>query len=206
MKLLELFSGTHSVGKVFNDYEIISVDLDSKFNPTHNIDILEWNYKQYPVNHFDYIHASPPCILYSQNQISFYNRRKRHNITGEMVDWNKKIHEECMIQSDKLVIRTLEIIDYFKPKYWTIENPHHNNWCNIKFRPFMKDLKYEIVDYCMYDYPVKKPTLFFNNFGLKLNKCDKNHKHLHWSKFSGNIYDRYVIPSKLIKEIKSFLH
>jgi hypothetical protein len=44
MKLLELFSGTHSVGKVCKElgYEVISVDIDGRADI--NIDILEWDY------------------------------------------------------------------------------------------------------------------------------------------------------------------
>ena len=205
MNVLELFSGTHSIAKVFesNGWNIISVDLDNKFNPTHNIDILEFDYKQYPQDYFTYIHSSPPCILYSQNQLSFYGRNKRHNITGEMVIWDRKQHEECIKLSDMLVEKTLEIIDYFKPKYFTIENPHHNNWCNIKYRPCMLEIPYTIVDYCMYDYVVKKPTLIYNNFNLVLKTCDKSHTHMKWKEFSSknNIYGRYVIPKKLCEEI-----
>ena len=135
MNILELFSGTHSIGKVFAGENIISVDLDSKFNPTHLVDILTFDYKQYPADYFNYIHASPPCILYSQSQLSWYNRNKRHNITGEMVLWTKELHQECITESDKLVLKVLEILEYFKPKYWTIENPYHHNWCCIHKRP-----------------------------------------------------------------------
>ena len=31
----------------------------------------------------------------------------------------------------------------------------------------MLEIPYTIVDYCMYDYVVKKPTLIYNNFNLK---------------------------------------
>jgi hypothetical protein len=203
MNILELFSGTHSIGKVFAGENIISVDLDPKFNPTHLVDILTFDYKQYPADYFNYIHASPPCILYSQTQVSWYNRNKRHNITGEMVLWNRELHEECIYESDKLVLKVLEILEYFKPKYWTIENPYHHNWCSIHKRTFMKDKPYTLVNYCMYEYPIKKPTIIFNNFGLKLNVCDKSHKHMSFRNFSGNIYERYVIPNKLCLEIKN---
>tara|TARA_A100000171_G_C2099788_1_gene129022 strand:+ start:32 stop:661 length:630 start_codon:yes stop_codon:yes gene_type:complete len=202
MKILELFSGTHSIGKEFEECEVISVDNDNKFKPTHLCDILEFDYKKYSNNYFDYIHASPPCIMYSQTQISMYNRKKRHNVTGEMIIWNKQIHEELMKISDKLVLKTLEIIEYFKPKYWTIENPFHNNWNNIRKRDFMKNFDYTIVNYCMYNYPVAKPTIIFNNFNLDLKRCDKKHKHSNWDNFSRNIYERYKIPSDLVKEIK----
>jgi len=202
MKVLELFSGTQSIGKEFKEYEVISVDNDNKFKPTHLCDILEFDYKQYPNNYFDYIHASPPCIMYSQNQITFYNRRKRHNVTGEMIIWNKEIHKELMEISDKLVLKTLEIIEYFKPKYWTIENPFHYNWNNMKNRDFMKNFNYTIVNYCMYNYPIAKPTIIFNNFNLDLKRCEKKHKHLKWDDFSHNVYERYKIPSDLVKDIK----
>ena len=48
MKLLELFSGTKSVGKVAEQlgYDVTSLDLK---NADINTDILEWDYKQYPI-------------------------------------------------------------------------------------------------------------------------------------------------------------
>ena len=64
MKLLELFSGTGSVGKVARDkgHSVISLDLK---DADINSDILEWNYKDYEVGYFDFIWASPPCTEYS---------------------------------------------------------------------------------------------------------------------------------------------
>lgn len=61
MRLLELFCGTKSVGKKFEEigYEVISLDYNPKFNATHTEDFLTWNYKQYPSDHFDIIWASP---------------------------------------------------------------------------------------------------------------------------------------------------
>ena len=67
----------------------------------------------------------------------------------------------------------------------------------------MAGIPYARVDYCMYGYHVKKTTIFFNNFGLDLARCDKNHIHTHWDKMSRNKYDRYVIPPNLISAIKT---
>ena len=206
MNILDLFSGTHSVGKEFGDEDVTSVDIDPKFAPTHLVDIMLFDYRQYPKGHFTYIHASPPCILYSQNQVTFYGRKKRHNVTKEFVVWDKEQHTECITESDKLVLKVLEILDYFAPRFWTIENPFHGQWCCIHKRPFMADRAYTLVDYCMYDYAVKKPTVFFNNFDLRLHRCDKKHTHQAWNKFSRNKYDRYVIPSQLVHEIKRQIH
>ena len=64
MKFLEVSSGTGSVGKVAKDFgfEVASLDLKGALI---NTDILDWNYTDYPVGYFDFIHESPPCIEYS---------------------------------------------------------------------------------------------------------------------------------------------
>jgi site-specific DNA-cytosine methylase len=201
MKILELFSGTGSIGKAYPDDEVISIDNNDRFNPTHLISIFDFDYKQY--DYFDYIHASPPCNEYSINQASWYGRRRRVN--GVLVLFNEDLHKIELDKSDKLVLKALEIIEYFKPKYWTIENPY-SNWRNsLKNRDIMKNIKYTIVDYCMYDYPLKKPTIFFNNFDLELKRCDKTHKHMHWTNFKGgggNPFERYIVPSSLCNHIR----
>ena len=64
MKLLEMFSGTGSVGTIAKDmgWDVVSLDLKGA---DINCDILQWKYKKNPVKYFDMIHASPPCIEYS---------------------------------------------------------------------------------------------------------------------------------------------
>ena len=94
MKLLELFSGTGSVGKVAKEFGFDVVSLDLK-NADINCNILEWDYKQYPVGYFGFIHASPPCTEYS--------RAKTVGI--------RKIDE-----ANAIVQKTLEIIDYLQAK------------------------------------------------------------------------------------------
>ena len=64
MKLLELFSGTRSVGTVAKSFGWTVVSLDLK-NADINCNIMDWDYKQYPVGYFDFIWASPPCTEYS---------------------------------------------------------------------------------------------------------------------------------------------
>ena len=61
MKLLELFSGTGSVGSVAKNMGWTVVSLDLK-GADINCDILQWKYKKYPVKYFDFVWASPPVL------------------------------------------------------------------------------------------------------------------------------------------------
>ena len=66
MRLLELFSGTGSVGMPWreNGHEVISVDTDPRFNPEICNDILLIDYTTLPIP--DVIWASPDCSQYSR--------------------------------------------------------------------------------------------------------------------------------------------
>ena len=178
MNLLELFSGTHSVGKVANElgYNVISVDMcdyKGKHPPTHKCDIMEFDYKKYPKDFFTIIHGSPPCVFYSSLQSTWIGREKRDIKTKEKYVFTREIYEEKLKLSDTWVKKTLEIIDYFKPKLWFIENPKSGK---LKNREFMKDIPYYDVDYCMYsDWGYKKSTRFWTNKKDFIPKiCDKN--------------------------------
>ena len=198
MKLLELFSGTGSVGTVAKKlhWEVVSLDLK---NADINVDILEWDYKRYPTGYFDFIHASPPCTEYSIAKQ-----------TGV-----RKIDE-----ANKIVLRTLEIIDYFKPSVWFIENPQSGL---LKKQDFMKDLDYFDVDYCKYGFNYRKRTRLWTNLKnwkpkpLCQKDCGKvvNNRHIETAqrapsnskdKWPENYTlfkqsDLYRIPEALVEEI-----
>ena len=79
VRVLELFKGTGSITNYLKetnpDYEVISLDILDKYNPTITSDILTWDYKIYDKNHFDIIWASPECKIFSELQ-HFYIGRK----------------------------------------------------------------------------------------------------------------------------------
>lgn len=198
MNCLELFSGTHSVGKVLTKLEHNVISLDLK-NATINCNILDWDYTIYKPGHFDYIHASPPCDTFSNLRRSWIGRKlKAHGdtiITKEILDEDE--------QKIGLVIlnKTLEIIKYFNPKYFTIENPQTGN-----MKKYINDIFYTDVDYCKYGFSYKKRTRIWNNFnfeGLKCNKdCNFINKNKHLTcigeKDSYTLNEKYRIPEQLI--------
>ena len=79
MKLLELFSGTKSVGKIVEQigYDVISLDLN---NADINCNMLDWDYTTFPVGYVDVTWASPPCDTFS---------RLKNAILGETDTQNK---------------------------------------------------------------------------------------------------------------------
>ena len=68
-RLLELFSGTGSVGRAFAElgWEVISLDLDPGAEPTICADVCSWEpVPMFAPGYFDMIWASPPCAEYSR--------------------------------------------------------------------------------------------------------------------------------------------
>ena len=201
MRLLELFSGTGSVKKaVGNQFtEIVSIDLLQKFNPTICCNILDWDYQQYPPHYFHSIWASPPCTEYS---ILKHNTKMETNLD----------------LADSIVLRTLDIIEYFQPHQWFIENPQTGL---LKTRPFMSSLPHYDVDYCSYsDWGYKKRTRIWTNKDFTPKLCGKEgicpnmvgrfHKasfggqgrpkdHIYLSVASGE--NAYRIPEALIQDL-----
>jgi hypothetical protein len=168
MRLLELFSGTGSVGTPFREHgwEVIAVDMDDRFGCEIQTDILTWDYTQCPTP--DVVWSSPPCILYSC-------ARTR----GAAPD---------LAQADLLVAKTLEIIAYFTTlnpnlKYF-IENPLGK----LKDRPLMEGLPYDVLDYCMYNVPggYRKRTCLWHNTSFVprplccLSCTAPKHGNAHW--------------------------
>ena len=155
MKVLELFSGTCSVGKVAKQLDWDSVSVDMILPADHQCDIMNFDYKQYQKNEFDIVWASPPCTAYSNLQGCWLGRKKKGGIfTQEKMDSD-------MNDADMIVKKTLEIIEYFDCEYWFMENPQTGK---LKSREFMKDIPFYDVSYCMYsDWGYEKKTRIWTN-------------------------------------------
>jgi hypothetical protein len=195
---LDLFCGTKSFSKVAEryGYETTTLDILPKFLPTHCCNILDWNYKQYPEGYFDVIWASPNCKDYSS--LNFLS---------------KKVKD--LTESNNLIKKTLEIIEYFNPQYWYLENPQTGS---LKDQKFMQFLPYNDVDYCKYGFEYRKRTRVWNNnekwngkvLCKKDNFCNgkkENGKHVNfrWITRGAGVSTRWeqriMIPPKLIENV-----
>ena len=138
-RLLELFSGTGSIGRAFEaeGWEVVSVDLDPKFRPTVCCDVMQLDERS--LGSFDMVWASPVCTEYSRA----LSRRPRDLVAG-----------------DRLVLRALEIIGNLRPRFWAMENPQTGL---LKTRAFMQGLPYSDVCYCKYGFKYKKATRIWHN-------------------------------------------
>ena len=146
MRALVLFCGTGSVDRALEraGFEVVSVDLEPKFNPTHVADILTWDYQQqYQKGYFQFVWASPCCTHFSRARTTAKTPRD--------------LEGACA-----LVARTLEIIAYFGCPPYAFENPQTGL---LKEQPVVQGIPYDDITYCRYGYHYRKATRIWHNLG-----------------------------------------
>lgn len=208
MQLLELFAGSRSIGKAAEaaGYDVVSTDLTAYEGIDIVVDILELDYKSLDIKP-TVIWASPPCTSFSIAACSSHWRL----INGMYVP----ISEGAMLGM-QLINKTLEIIEYFKPKYWYIENPRGL----LRKMPVMKKYERTTVWYCTYGDMRAKPTdvwsnnlysLFKTNGWASRPQCYNGNTHCHHepaprgsktgTQGLKNNHERSKIPTALCNEI-----
>jgi len=198
MKIIELFSGTESFSKVARErgHQTFTIEINPQFKPDLVKNILDLNVKDIPkeFRNPDVIWASPPCTTFSCASIGCY--------------WNYGIPKKSKTYIGlALALKTLEIIQELKPKYWFIENPMGL----LRKQHFIVNLNRATVTYCQYGDSRMKPTDIWNNCGswTPKPKC-KNGMPCHTAAPRGSYTgtqglkgnkERSVIPPKLCLEI-----
>ena len=204
MKVLELFAGTRSIGKAFEEkgHEVFSVEWDRSFeNIDLYKDIYELSAKEI-LDKFgkpDVIWASPDCSSYSIAAISHHRKREENGNLAPVSEYAKF----C----DRVNQHALNLIMTLSPKYWFIENPRGG----MRKMDFMHGLPRYTVTYCQYGDTRMKPTdIWTNHPDPKFKPMCKNGDQCHEKAPRGSrtgtqglngSKERSVIPVELCRHI-----
>jgi hypothetical protein len=151
MKVLELFAGSRSIGKASEilGYEVFSSDLINFEKIDYVTSILDFDINKVPFQP-DIIWASPPCTGFSVAALG-------HHWTGGKNAYIPKTDTAKL--GIELAKKTIEIINYFKPKYFFIENPRGL----LRKMEFMDNFIRQSITYCQYGDTRMKPTDIWTN-------------------------------------------
>lgn len=157
IKVLELFAGTRSIGKAFEEkgHKVYSVEWNKDFeNISLYADISTLTAEdciKLCGGRPDVIWASPDCTTYSVMAISKHRERESNG--------NLKAKTEYARFCDKTNTHVVELINELKPSLYFIENPVGG----LRKMDFMKGLPRYTVTYCQYGDMRQKPTDIFTN-------------------------------------------
>ena len=152
MKILELFAGSRSIGKVADLFalKVCSSDIEQFGGIDYVGDILDFDPEKIPFIP-DVIWASPPCQGFS---VAAIGKNWNHDNTPKT---------DSARLGMKLALKTLEIIENYKilnPKLiFFIENPRGK----LRKMPFMEHMTRHTVTYCQYGDTRMKPTDIWTN-------------------------------------------
>lgn len=166
MKVLELFAGTRSIGKAFENkgHNVYSIEWDKQHeNIDWYIDIGTIT-TQDIINRFgipDVIWASPDCTSYSVAAISKHRRREENGSLTPISDYAKFCDNV-----NQNVIKIIKELKHLNPNLiFFIENPRGG----LRKMDFMQEFPRYTVTYCQYtlDIPLEqrrmKPTDIWTN-------------------------------------------
>lgn len=158
MKMLDLFCGTKSVSKAFEEagWEVYTVDWDEKFNPSLCADIGSLTADDIiklcggvP----DVVWMSPDCTSYS---IAAIGRHRKKNLETDELDPVSEYAQFC----DKVNSHIIDVVvNQLQPTYWFIENPRGG----MRKMKFIRQYPRYTVTYCQYGDKRMKPTDIWTN-------------------------------------------
>lgn len=199
MNLLELFAGSRSIGKEAEKFNInvFSSDIENFDKVDYVVNILDFDVKKVPFKP-DIVWASPPYTGFSVAAIG-------HHWTGGKGAYIPSTDTAKL--GILIAKKTIDIIKYFNPKYFFIENPRGL----LRKMDFMNDMIRHTITYCQYGDTRMKPTdIWTNNQKWIPKPICKNGDSCHVSAPRGSktgtqglkgAYNRSKIPQNLCIEI-----
>lgn len=202
MKVLELFAGSRSIGKVCDSkgHEVFSSDWKEFEGIDYPVDILEFDPKKIPFVP-DVIWASPPCTTFSVASIGKYWHKD---------GTPKNAKAEHGLEILKRTILIIEHFRYHNPNLiWYIENPR-GMMRKMKLWDLHSHVRHTVT-YCQYGDQRMKPTdIWTNDFDWSPKPPCKNGAPCHVSAprgsrtgtqgLQGN-YERSKVPEALCEEV-----
>jgi len=200
-------SETDIVSCAAQDYDVYSFGIGSGF--THiSMDLSEPiffldNFKDYPKP--DILFSFPPCQTWLN--ISCGNCPAVHREKGFNLYYKSKFvpfRSPQRIVENRLngllcALTTVKIINYFKPRFWFIENPSRS----ALFEFLSSKLNFygikNLTDYGSYGFAVHKPTTIYSNVKIPLKKSPRVYSVK--KVFDLPVNDRSFFPVKLSSHI-----
>ena len=168
------------------------MDIDPKTQPTIVCDICAFEYTQLGGT-YKAVWCSPPCQMYT-------------------IARSKAILPRDLEGSDRIVQRCKDMIAWFQPSTWFIENPQSGL---LKTREVVAGLPYVDLDYCKFGFPYRKRTRVWTNAQLESRLCKHDccasdgMRHTNWAQRGGqgdwkNDHTKtelYTMPPMLCEDI-----
>ena len=209
IKILEIFSGTQSISKIFREHghETFTIDFNEIFKaPEYEqtdlfIDVLQLTAEMIleKFGQPDVIWASPDCTSYSIAAISHHRTKEESGNLAPVSDYAKF----C----DKVNQHMINLIKELNPKYYFIENPRGG----MRKMNFVQSLPRYTITYCQYGDTRMKPTdIWTNHPNPKFKPMCKNGDPCHVAAPRGsktgtqglkNAIERSRIPKEFCKHI-----
>ena len=201
MKVLELFAGSCSFSNVAKKYgfETLTTDIEQYGEIDIVSDILKLDYKNLDFKP-DIIWASPPCTTFSVASCG------THWTAPDGNGYREPKTKEAELGLE-ILVKTIEIMHYFNPKFYFIENPRGL----MRKMLIMQPLPRYTVSYCQYGDTRMKPTDIWTNLKFTPRMC-KNGASCHEAAPRGsrtgtqglkNNYERSKIPEELCDTLYS---
>jgi len=171
-------SETATVAKALPEHEVYCFGIGNGTEHI-NLDLADFKTARNTLDKYpkpDIIFASPPCeswVAVSRGNISKMTNEKGFNFHWKCkwiaFDFNEKA-KKTRINGINTALTTAMIIQYYRPKYWAIENGSSSLLFSYLYQfPKLIGVKNK-CNYYSYGFDVLKPTIIYSNKTLYLNE------------------------------------